>query len=142
MYPHCARAAFGTLTVSAFGYPAQRTSFARSKVAEILRKDNPEFMFILYGTNNNKAEKHIGAAMDDLAAVVKALEWLREVDGQLYRNNRHRSGREAWVAVVRTPQASGRRGKLIVALGSSREEAATAAAGQWHAVWRSFGPAH
>ena len=74
VYPHCARAAFGTLTVSAFGYPAQRTSFARSKVAEILRKDNPEFMFILYGTNNNKAEKHIGAAMDDLAAVVKACE--------------------------------------------------------------------
>jgi len=74
VYPHCARSAFGTMTVSAFGYPAQRTSFARNKVAEILRKDNPEFMFILYGTNNNKAEKSIPAAMEDLTAVVKACE--------------------------------------------------------------------
>lgn len=72
----------------------------------------------------------------------EALEWLREVNGQLYRNNRHRSGREAWVAVVRTPLAGGRRGKLIVALGSSMEEAAEAAAGQWHLVWSSFGPTH
>jgi hypothetical protein len=74
VYPQCARAAFGTLTVGAFGYPAMRTSFARNKVHEILRQDNPEFMFILYGTNNNKAEEHIPAAMDDLASVVATCE--------------------------------------------------------------------
>ena len=72
----------------------------------------------------------------------EAIEWLREVDGQLYRNNRHPSGREAWVAVVRTPRGEGRRGKLIVAIGGSMEEAASAAAGQWQAVWKSFGPSH
>lgn len=71
-----------------------------------------------------------------------AIEWLREVDGQLYRNNRHPSGREAWVAIVRTPRAAGRRGKLIVALGGSMEEAAAAAAGQWNTVWETFGPSH
>jgi hypothetical protein len=74
VYPQCARSAFGTLTVGAFGYPSMRTSFARSKVGEILQKDNPEFMFILYGTNNSKREEHIAAAMDDLAAVVAACE--------------------------------------------------------------------
>jgi len=74
VYPQCARAAFGNLTVSAFGYPAQRTSFARNKVREIIERENPEFMFVLYGTNNNKAEKNIPAAMDDLTAVVEACE--------------------------------------------------------------------
>ncbi len=70
------------------------------------------------------------------------MEWLREVDGQLYRNNRHPSGSEAWVAIVRTPRASGRRGKLIVALGGSMEEAASAAAGQWDEVWRGLSATH
>jgi len=74
VYPHCARAAFGNLTVNAFGYPSMRTSFGRNKVGEILRQDNPEFMFILYGTNNNKAEEHLPAAMDDLAAIVAACQ--------------------------------------------------------------------
>jgi lysophospholipase L1-like esterase len=50
------------------------TSFARNKVPEIIQRENPEFMFILYGTNNNKDEKHIPEAMDDLAAVVQACE--------------------------------------------------------------------
>ena len=72
----------------------------------------------------------------------EAIAWLRQVDGQLYRNQRHPSGREAWVAVVRTPRAAGRRGKLIVALGGTMEEAANAAAGQWEAVWQSYGAAH
>lgn len=72
----------------------------------------------------------------------EAIDWLREVDGQLYRNNRHPSGREAWVAIVRTPRSAGRRGKLIVALGGSMEEAASAAAGQWDELWRSFGASH
>ena len=69
----------------------------------------------------------------------EAIAWLRQVDGQLYRNNRHPSGREAWVAVVRTPRAAGRRGKLIVALGGTMEEAANAAARQWEAVWQAYG---
>jgi hypothetical protein len=73
-YRHCAESAFRTLAVNAFGYPSMRTSFGREKVNEILQKDNPEFMFILYGTNNNKAEKQLPAAMDDLAAIVKACE--------------------------------------------------------------------
>ena len=74
VYPHCARAAFGTLTVEAFGYPSMRTDFGRNRVGEILHRDNPEFMFILYGTNNSKRENDFPPAMDDLAAIVTACE--------------------------------------------------------------------
>jgi hypothetical protein len=74
VYPHCARSAFGTLTVKAFGYPSMTTRFARNKVNEIIQRDNPEFMFILYGTNNRKSENHIPEAMEDLKSVVKACE--------------------------------------------------------------------
>ena len=74
VYPQRAQAAFRNMTVNAFGYPSMRTSFGRNKVHEILQKDNPEFMFVLYGTNNNKSEQHLPQAMEDLAAIVKACE--------------------------------------------------------------------
>jgi hypothetical protein len=74
VYPQCAQAAFRTLTVNAFGFPAMRTSFGRAKVGEILARDNPEFMCILYGTNNNKSASHLAPAMEDLAAIVAACE--------------------------------------------------------------------
>jgi hypothetical protein len=60
-----------------------------------------------------------------------ALSWLRSMDGQLYRNNPHPSGKNAWVAVVRATRGGGGAGTLIIALGSSMEEAAEAAAGRW-----------
>jgi len=74
VYPQRAQAAFRNMTVNAYGYPSMRTSFGRDKVQEILQKDNPEFIFVLYGTNNNKAEQHLPQAMDDLAAIVRACE--------------------------------------------------------------------
>jgi len=70
----------------------------------------------------------------------EALDWLQEVEGQLYRNNRHPSGRDAWVAVVRTPRNAGHRSKIIVALGGSMEEATSAAAHQWQALCSNRGP--
>jgi hypothetical protein len=74
VYPQCAEAAFGTLAVDAFGYPSMRTDFGRKQVGEILRQENPEFMFILYGTNNSKAAKDLPPAMEDLAAIVRACD--------------------------------------------------------------------
>ena len=74
VYPQCAESAFGTLSVDAFGYPSMRTDFGRAKVKEILDKENPEFLFILYGTNNSKAQKDLPSAMEDLAAIVKACD--------------------------------------------------------------------
>ena len=60
-----------------------------------------------------------------------SLSWLRSMNGQLYRNNPHPSGKNAWVAVVRTPRPGNVTGTLIIALGSTMEEAAEAAAGRW-----------
>jgi hypothetical protein len=46
------------------------------------------------------------------------------------------------VAVVRTPREGTRRGKLIIALGESMEEATSAAEDQWQRLWVRQGPAH
>ena len=72
----------------------------------------------------------------------EAMSWLRQVKGQLYRNKKHPTGKEAWVAVVRTPQDGARRGKLIIALGESMEAATTAAEGQWQQLWERHGASH
>ena len=66
----------------------------------------------------------------------QALSWLQQVGGELYHSRKAEPGNTAWVAVVRTPSMGGRRGKLIIALGSSMQEAASAAEDQWQRLWR------
>ena len=46
------------------------------------------------------------------------------------------------VAVVRVPGTGARKGKLIVALGGSAEEATTAAEGQWQILWKDISKLH
>lgn len=70
------------------------------------------------------------------------MTWLREVEGRLYRSGPDASGRSAWVAVVRTPGRPGARGKLIIALGETLEDAAASAEEQWRKLWREMGPLH
>jgi len=41
----------------------------------------------------------------------------------------------AWIAAVRTPRFGSHRPQLILALGHTALEAATAAASQWRAIW-------
>ena len=65
----------------------------------------------------------------------QAVAWLRSVDGELYRTPRGRDALRAWVAVVRTPRWGTERGQLIIALGDTAIEAASAAASQWRRVW-------
>lgn len=71
-----------------------------------------------------------------------AIVWLREVRGRLYRSGPNAEGRTAWVAVVRVPGRQGARGKLIIALGDSLEEATASAEEQWQRLWGSLGPVH
>jgi len=71
-----------------------------------------------------------------------AIAWLRDVEGRLYRSGPDAAGDSAWVAVVRTPGASGSRGKLIIALGDTLEAAAGAAEAQWQRLWSALGPVH
>jgi hypothetical protein len=65
----------------------------------------------------------------------EAVSWLRSVDGEIYRTPPGRHRVRAWIAVVRTPRWGSQRGQLILALGDTALEAATAAASQWRAVW-------
>jgi hypothetical protein len=65
----------------------------------------------------------------------QAVAWLRSVDGELYRTPKARDARRAWVAVVRTPRWGTVRGQLIIALGDTALDAASAAATRWRSVW-------
>lgn len=65
----------------------------------------------------------------------EAVSWLRSVDGEIYRTPPSRNATRAWIAVVRTPHWGTQRGQLILALGDTAHDAATAAASQWLAVW-------
>jgi len=64
------------------------------------------------------------------------MSWLQQVGGALYHSRHSVRGHTAWVAVVRTPWMGGRRGKLIIALGSTLQEAAAAAEQQWQKLWQ------
>jgi hypothetical protein len=65
----------------------------------------------------------------------EAVSWLRSVDGDLYRTPPGRNALRAWIAVVQTPRFGAERRRLIIALGDTALEAATAAASQWQAIW-------
>ena len=69
----------------------------------------------------------------------QAVDWLRSVDGELYRSpSRH----GLWVAVVRTPAFTGKRSQMIIAVGDTALEAAHAAACQWHSAWEGAPQGH
>ncbi|MCP4038714.1 MAG: hypothetical protein GY944_00300 [bacterium] len=77
-----------------------------------------------------------------LASEQDALRWLKQVDGTVYHNRNQADGDNAWVAVVRTPPAHGKAGKLILAFGESIQEAAGAAEEEWNALWSSISARH
>ncbi len=77
-----------------------------------------------------------------LASEHEALRWLRQVEGVVYHNRNDADGDNAWVAVVRTPAASGKTGKIILAFGESIQEAAGAAEEEWNALWTSMSATH
>ena len=72
----------------------------------------------------------------------EALGWLRQVDGSVYRDRHQGDANNAWVAVVRTPSANGRAGKIILAFGESLLDAAGAAEAEWQRCWSSMGVTH
>lgn len=72
----------------------------------------------------------------------EAVTWLFEVDGELYKTPSRDADRDVWVAVVRTPSSGPQKGKLIVALGDSLQEATEAAAFQWESQWAELSAVH
>ncbi len=73
---------------------------------------------------------------------IEALTWLLQVEGRLYQTKTKSAKPDAWVAVVRVPGTGARKGKLIVALGGSAEEATTAAEEQWQKLWKDLSKLH
>jgi hypothetical protein len=64
----------GRYRVEAMGRAGWRTDGGRRVIADDLKKFNPQFCLIMYGTNNNKARRLLPAAMEDLLAMAKACE--------------------------------------------------------------------
>jgi len=73
---------------------------------------------------------------------IEAMTWLLQVDGRLFQTKAESTKAEAWVAVVRVPGNGANKGKLIVALGGSAEEATIAAEGQWQKLWTDISRLH
>ena len=73
---------------------------------------------------------------------IEALTWLLQVDGRLYQTKTKSAKPDAWVAIVQVPGAGAKKGRLIVALGGSAEEATTAAEGQWQKLWTDISKLH
>jgi hypothetical protein len=73
---------------------------------------------------------------------IEALSWLLQVDGRLFQTKTTSAKEDAWVAVVRVPGTGAKKGKLIIALGGSAEEATTAAEGQWQKLWTDISKLH
>lgn len=87
-----------------------------------------------------RAGRGIGVEAD--MTNIEALSWLIQVDGRLYQARSRSDESDAWVAVVRVPGAGAHKGKLIVALGGSAEEATCAAEDQWQALWKDLSKLH
>ena len=82
------------------------------------------------------------AAPRILTSEQAARRWLKQVDGTVYHNPNEMDGDNAWVAVVQTPPANGRLGKLILAFGESVQEAAGAAEAEWNTLWSTISLEH
>lgn len=79
VYPQAVMSALGNLTVAAHGFAGQWTSFGKKHVEEILDRENPEFMLVLFGTNNLRTDrkatgKNFPEWMEDMEAIAKAGE--------------------------------------------------------------------
>ncbi len=68
--------------------------------------------------------------------------WLRDAGGVLYHNQNASDETQSWAALVRTPRAAGRTGKLILAFGESRGAAVAAARERWQEVWTTLSGVH
>ena len=72
LYRTAAESALGRYTIEARGRASWKTSRGREIIGSDLKQVNPQFCFILYGTNNRKDSSEIGRAMEDLLKMAQA----------------------------------------------------------------------
>jgi hypothetical protein len=71
-----------------------------------------------------------------------AVRWLREVGGRLMCKSDDPEGPDGWVAIVKTPAATGRGGQLILGFGDSALTAVETAQQSWDHAWREISALH
>lgn len=82
------------------------------------------------------------APPDETRQIERAVRWLREVDGRLLCKRDGPDAPDGWVAVVRTPAATGRSAQLIVGFGDSALAAVETAQEHWEHAWSEISAVH
>ncbi|HKJ25888.1 MAG TPA: hypothetical protein VKB65_13770 [Myxococcota bacterium] len=82
------------------------------------------------------------APAEQMRQIERAVRWLREVDGRLLCKRDDPEGPDGWVAVVKTPAATGRSAQLIVGFGDSALAAVETAQERWDHAWREISAVH
>jgi hypothetical protein len=72
----------------------------------------------------------------------EALDWIHQVDGRLYQNPKKLDQHDAWVAVIRTPPSIRKRGKVIIGIGSTLQQAAGVAEQEWNELFSELSGVH
>ena len=67
--------------------------------------------------------------------LAEAVRWLHQVDGRLMRRRKDSPGPGGWVAIVKTPSATGEPSQLILGCGDSLLEAVETARESWQQLW-------
>lgn len=83
-----------------------------------------------------------GSPRPDGAALADAVRWLRAVDGRLMRKRDDPDGPDGWVAIVKTPAATGRGAQLILGFGASAVAAVETAQERWDDAFRELSTLH
>ncbi|MBN1809850.1 MAG: SGNH/GDSL hydrolase family protein [Planctomycetes bacterium] len=75
-YPQAGQAALGIFTVAAHGFSGQTTSYAKDHVEEILDRENPEFLCVIFGTNDLRigmpSDEQLKQWLDNMQTVAEA----------------------------------------------------------------------
>ena len=71
-----------------------------------------------------------------------AVHWLHEVEGRLMCKRDAPDDPDGWVAIVKTPAASGHRGQVILGFGDSAVAAVQTARESWQDAWREISTVH
>ncbi len=72
----------------------------------------------------------------------EAVGWLDQVGATVLHHRGKEGSSRAWVAVICTPAALGRRGKIILSFGASIEAVAADAEMRWDEIWGDLGSIH
>jgi len=72
----------------------------------------------------------------------EALDWIQQVDGRLYQNPKKTDQHDEWVAVIRTPPAIQKRGKVIIGIGSTLQQATQIAEQEWNELFEELSGVH